>query len=457
MAVVQRKLARGKVVYWVTFQWQGEPVWKRIKGDKAEARRLDTLWRKQRKDGTYRDEAPSEFVKVGSWIDRFLEARVNRSAGTDRQQQRDHVLTRAWFTRLRVIDVTPLDIERVVKEIRADRKLGEKSIANLFSVLQGAFKRAVFEGIRSTNPCATLPPGTVKRGTSKKREPYARQEARRLMQAPHPELMRVFLLMAFYTGMRLGELAGRRFRDWGRAGTPLGALRVDTQYNDQPLKTDDEELVHPRYIPVHPELALALEQWWASGFELHLRRPPTDDDFILPTLAGEWHARNSLYTKFQAALERAKVPNRTVHATRHTFATVCRAGTGRHDVVERITHNAKGTQLDEYTHPEWEAMCEVISGTDYTLDRATGPLSFFGNGSGLSAKSAGHEVAENSGNSPGSVATQSPSKPLEKPVAAAVIDASQDTGDRGWLGRFGPPAAAADFTFLQSDLGGTAP
>lgn len=426
MAVVQRKLARGKIAYWVTFQWQGEPVWKRINGDKAEARRLDTLWRKQRKDGTYRDEKPSEFVKVGAWVERFIEARVNRSADSDRQQQRDHVLSRAWFAKLRVIDVTPLDIEQVVKEIRADKQIGEKSIANLFSVLQGAFKRAMFEGIRTTNPCASLPPGTVKRGTGKKREPYARQDARRLMQANHPELMRVFLTMAFYTGMRLGELAGRRWRDWGREGAPLTALRVDTQYNDQPLKTDDEERVHPRYIPVHTELAAALEHWWATGFELHLCRPPSLDDFIFPTLAGEWHARNSLYTKFQAALVRAGVANRTVHATRHTFATVCRAGTSRHDVVERITHNAKGSQLDEYTHPEWEAMCEVISGTDYSLDRSTGPLGFFTKQTGLPATSVEHELAANSENSPGSVATGTPAKQLGKPQSAKTFGASQD-------------------------------
>lgn len=55
MAVVTRKLARGRFSHWVTFEWKGKPVWKLIPGDKAEAKRLDTLWRKQRKEGTYRD------------------------------------------------------------------------------------------------------------------------------------------------------------------------------------------------------------------------------------------------------------------------------------------------------------------------------------------------------------------------------------------------------------------
>src|SRR3990167_6475793 len=180
MAVVTRKLARGRFSHWVTFEWKGKPVWKLIPGDKAEAKRLDTLWRKQRKEGTYRDD----------------------------------VLGREWFTELRVIDVQPPDIEKLIKAIRADGKLSEKSITNLFSVLQGGFKRAVFEQIRTSNPCASLPPGTVKRGTGTKREPYLRQEARALMAGAHSELMRLPLTMAFYTGMRLGELAGRRFRDW---------------------------------------------------------------------------------------------------------------------------------------------------------------------------------------------------------------------------------------------------
>jgi integrase len=474
MAVVPRKLANGKFAYWVTFQWKGEPVWKRIGFDKAEAKRLDALWRKQRKEGTYRDERPSEFIKVGAWFERYLEMRTNRSVETDRQQLTDHALSIAWFAELRVIDVQPPDIERLIQEIRKAGNIGEKSIVNLFSVLQSGFKRAIFEQIRSTNPCATLPRGTLRRGVGKKREPYLRQEARALMLTEHSELMRLFLTMAFYTGMRLGEIAGRRFRDW-LTHEPLTCLRVHTQYDDQPLKTDDEEMVRPRWIPVHRELEQALQAWWGSGFELHTLRQPTPDDFIFPTRSNQPHAKNSVWEKFQLVLAGSDgVPNRTIHSTRHTFATVCRAGTVRHDLVERITHNASGTTLDDYTHPEWEALCEVVMGTDYSLDRVSGPGGFAGDSPGHRPVVSQQELAVNHGKQQKDSPASGPQKARTKRGAAVNLDGSQDprrargrelgpvidsagrfdAADPGWFGPKPPPETEGDFGFLAPGLTG---
>jgi integrase len=417
-------------------------VWKRIDGDKAEARRLDSLWKKQRKEGTYRDDAPSQFIKCGPWFERYLEMRTNRAAETDRQQLTDHALSIGWFAELRVIDVQPHDIEKLIKEIRAAGAIGEKSIINLFAVLQGGFKRAVFEQIRQTNPCASLPPGTLRRGVGKKRTPYLRQEARVLMQTEHSELMRLFLSMAFYTGMRLGEIAGRRFRDW-LTNEPLTCLYVHTQYDDQPLKTDDEDMVRPRWIPVHPELEQALQRWWDVGFELHTRRRPAPEDFIFPTKSNTCHAKNSFWEKFQLVLAGSGgVPNRTIHSTRHTFATVCRAGTVRHELVERITHNASGTTLDDYTHPEWEALCEVVKGTDYSLDRVSGPGGFAGDRTGHRAVVSAQHSAESRGKQQKESRPGTPQKPLAKAGSGTGLGADQDPGAADdFAASFGPAMA----------------
>jgi hypothetical protein len=276
------------------------------------------------------------------------------------------------------------------------------------------------------------------------------------MLTEHSDLMRLFLIMAFYTGMRLGEIAGRRFRDW-LTHEPLTCLRVHTQYNDQPLKTDDEEMVRPRWIPVHPELEKALKAWWEGGFELHTRRPPTPDDFIFPTRDNECHGKNSVWQKFQLVLRGTSgVPNRTIHSTRHTFATVCRAGTVRHDLVERVTHNASGTTLDDYTHPEWEALCEVVSGTDYSLDRVSGPGGFAGDSPGHRPVVGQYDSAVNHEKQQ----KESPARSPRNTERSGVAHLGPDEGQGwGWWGPSAPPEAAGNFDFLRApgSLAGGAP
>ncbi len=457
MAVRSKPLADGGKVWWITFQWKGKPYWIRSGGDEREARREDARIAKERKAGTWRPDAAPAKTTVREWFARYLPTRVNRAADGDRQIVRDHVLGRDWFALLPLRDVTPFDVEKLVKEMRAEGKLSEKYLSNIHTVVRAGFKRSVFEGLRSDDPYAFLPLGTIRRGTSKARQPYSRAEARSVLEcAANPLPVRVWLALAFYTGMREGEICGRRWADWAREATPLGALQVHTQYNDQPLKTDDPDRARPRYVPVHPHLAALLQLWWAEGFELQFCRPPTPTDFIVPTAGLNCHSRSSAYRAFRRALDRAGVPNRSLHSTRHTFISVARAETNRHDLVERITHNAAGTTLDRYTHSEWEGLCEVILGTDYSRDRVTA-LSFFqGSDSRTRTPESRHEtpvILSNLLTAPGrTLGAETPGLPAKN----AIPGAGQDPGMSGWWGPSPPPATVGDFAHLNADLGGVA-
>lgn len=452
MAVRSKKLADGSLVWWITFQWKGKPYWIRSGADEREARRTDARIAKERNAGTWRPDAAPPKTTVREWFARYLPTRTNRAADGDRQIVRDHVLSREWFALLPLRDVRPFDVEKLVKEMRSEGKLSEKYISNIFTVVRAGFKRAVFEELRPDDPCASLPPGTIRRGTSKARQPYSRAEARTILECDkNPLPVRVWLAMAFYTGMREGEVCGRRWADWARTAQPLGALQVHTQYEDQPLKTDDPDKARPRYVPVHPHLAALLQLWWDEGFELQFCRKPTLEDFIVPTAGLRCHSRSSAYRAFRRALARAGVPNRSLHSTRHTFVSVARAETNRHDLVERITHNAAGTTLDRYTHSEWESLCEVIMGTDYSRDRSTA-LSFF---VGSDSRTRTLESrAEYSVNGAKALPAWEPSEATKTRGNAAKGVGPGAGQDPAWLGPQPPPSEAADFAWLQAEWGG---
>ncbi len=285
MAVVPRKTKDG-VVYRVAILHNGKQYWEAAGSDRREADRLDARRKREVANGQYvPPQARSDGTTIRSYAERFFDARTNRNAESERTQVERHALSLDWFGSLRMEDARPPHFLRLVKELRAKtreadggRLLSEKSIANVVGTLRTMFGEAHFNEVIVGNPCV-LPRKTLKR-RSKARAPYTGREVLALMSDKVDITRRVFVWLAFYTGMREGEICGRRWRDWNRDSRPLGALLCSSQYDDRPLKGDEEGGdARPRVVPVHPALAKVLNEWRTTGFEIVHGRRPDDDDF----------------------------------------------------------------------------------------------------------------------------------------------------------------------------------
>ena len=324
-------------------------------------------------------KARSGGITISGYAERFFAARTNRNAESEQNQVEIHALSLEWFAGLRMEDARPHHFLRLVKELRAKTKvvngqqrrvLGEKSIANILGTIRTLFGDAHFNEVIPSNPYV-LPRKTLKR-RSKPRAPYRGREVLALLSDRVDVTRRAFLWLAFFTGMREGEICGRRWHDWIQDSRPLGALLCTSQYDDQPLKGDEADSgdTRPRVIPVHPELAATLDWWWREGWELVYGRVPADDDFIFPTRAvpERNHSRSSAYKLWRKACEEAGVTNHSLHSTRHTFTTFARRGTPRTDAVEAITHNKRGEMVDYYNHWLWTPICEAMLALSYSAD-----------------------------------------------------------------------------------------
>lgn len=367
MAVVTRKRKSGKS-YYVTYEYDGKKIWEPAGTDVREAKRLNRRRLEELADGTYDPGArtASKSPTVREYAEGWLARRTNRTAEQDDGRMRRHVLSLEWFAGMRLGDLEPRHMIRLVQELQSrrheceDRPIGGAYAKNIYVVVRTMCRDARIAGHIKSDPCV-LPRGLlVNKG--KRRQPYSLEAVARLFAcaALHPSA-RVFAALLLLTGMREGEVCGRRWRDWDRAARPLGSLSVATQYDDQRLKTDKGEAgEHSRKVPVHPVLADVLSWWWESGFELVHRRKPTERDFIVPSEALSCHSQRTAYHLWRCALKKANVANLSLHSTRHTFISMCRRGGARPDVLEVVTHNAKGTIIDEYTHWEWEPLCEAV-------------------------------------------------------------------------------------------------
>lgn len=356
MAIVPRKRARSTVYFVVT-----KGHWERVGSDRREAERLDARRKREVKAGTYKPGGGTGKQTVRAYGEKWLDGRKVKAAATEAQLVRDYVLS-TDFAELRVEDVRPRHVLALIERLRVavpvsgrSPTLSGKTVANIVGVLKTMFRDAVIGEAAAANP-VVVPRGTLSRKGAR-RQSYELDAARAVLAGARRPEARVFAALALYTGMREGEVCGRRWRDLDGKCSPLASFTVATQYEDEPLKTD-----RPRRVPVHPELDAILVQWMHGGWELVYRRKPTADDFIVPPprTPDRCYTKSGAYQLWRQLLRETGVTNLSLHSTRHTFLTLARRGGAREEVIEQVTHNARGSMVDQYTHWDWAPLCEAV-------------------------------------------------------------------------------------------------
>lgn len=443
MAVVPRTLRSGRVVFWIAFyDALGEQQWERVGFVEREAEARDRLRQKQVADGTY-EKGLRPTMPFGEFLTDWLDKRTNRNAKEDRSQATRFLLTRKWLCKIKCEEMRPRHALQLVEELKATiseetkKVLSPKYVSNLYGLFATACRDARIAELMPYDPCV-LPKGKIRRKSKRNaRTNYEAEDVIALLSCPDDEA-RVFALLALLTGMREGEVCGRRWRDLDRHSMPLGCLAIESQYDDQPLKGDKDEAGEAaRKAPVHPLLDRLLAWWWSDGFRAVYGRQPTRDDWIVPRrVKGDTslpHTKSSGYKLWRRACDLSDVKNRSLHSTRHTFLTLTQRGGAQKVVIEKVTHNAAGDTVDQYTHWAWSPLCEAVMclklplGADLDSAYAAGKF-----GSSV-VEAPGIEVGANGGRSrllPAEPGTEPPSEPPKSPhrLAGAVSHcAGQET------------------------------
>lgn len=371
MAVRERKTKDG-ISYDVATYFNKKQYWEHAGKDKREAQRLDAKRKREIKDGTYSPRAPGSKATptVASFIERWGNARTNISADDDRRNLA-RFLKVPEFAAMHIDDVRARHVIGALNQLKGTVKL--KTLQNAYGTLRTMFRDARIEELTGVD-CCVLPRKFFDGDPVKERAPYSRTEAALLVaHGQIPEPLRVLNALCLLAGLRKGEACGRRWRDLDMAAEPLWALAVGDQYDGRVLKTK-----RPRAVPVHPELAAILKAWGETGFARLMGRKPEDDDFIVPlprtARHGDSHHTASTYYKaFVRACAAAKVRPRSLHSMRHTMITLARRGGARKDVLEKVTHNAKGDIVDRYTHLDWAPLCEAVAAIGSLFDAPPSP------------------------------------------------------------------------------------
>lgn len=242
----------------------------------------------------------------------------------------------------------------------------------IYGTLHTLFQRALISELIETNPCVL---GRHELGPNVDKDPqwrptaiYTREEIECLISSPLiPWDRRTFYGLESLAGLRHGETAGLRWRNYDATMKPLGQLNVARSYDHERTKSQ-----HSRPVPVHPTLAAMLAEWKLRGWSEMMGRAPGPDDLIMPSREGAMRSRHHSRNKLLDDLRRLGARHRRGHDFRRTFITLARVDGARADLLQMVTHGQKKDIINIYTSMPWASLCEEVA--KLKVYRRTGEL-----------------------------------------------------------------------------------
>jgi len=195
------------------------------------------------------------------WLDEYQGQKI-RSLESYRASRRYDLSNRFFPFSIANLDahkLKPGDVERWRDELRTAGyapKTANVSLDLMKLIFSWALRRDILAG---KNPVSDI----AKFETRGLDEHYTLEQVQRLLSFPS---VPISVVIALYTGMRRGEIAGLR---WGDIDFDARKIQVQRSYSG-PTKTG-----RPRIVPLHRELEEALRRWRPDC-------PPTEKGTIAP-------------------------------------------------------------------------------------------------------------------------------------------------------------------------------
>jgi integrase len=312
-----------------------------------------------------------EWVRL--WLTKRAEA--GHDWKKDRGRLAKHVLP--VLGDIALADITTAMLTDLVHNLRFKKKLANRTVRNIYSVLAAALRDAAFAGKITTSPCILderqLGPVIDKDPEWRDGALFTREEAEHMMADPRIPLdRRVVYALGLLAGLRPGEAAALRWRHYLER-KPLRELTVALSYSTSRSQTKRTKTEAVRHVPVHPELAKLLDAW-EQGWEQMMGAAPGPDDLIVPLppdvkrtkRTGErfrgWDYTGKKWREHDEPMLGWR--HRSVYDTKSTFITLAIEGGADPDIIrDRVTHTkAKRDAFTGYDRgPHWEATCREVA------------------------------------------------------------------------------------------------
>ncbi len=208
-----------------------------------------------------------------------------------------------YFGSFDIADIKPSDVKKWLYSID---DVGSKSKRHYLGVLSGIFQEAFFDEIIDKNPVKYI---RIPKYYSPAIKPFTADDVQNILDNIQNFNYRVYLAIAFYTGMRSGEIIGLKKEDINLDAGLIRVVRSRSRFGETTPKT--------RYSIREVPIIELLKPYLIEIMNSH------DKDYLFITQYKEPYRDTHVFTLryWKPLLKELGIEYRRPYNTRHTYAT----------------------------------------------------------------------------------------------------------------------------------------
>ncbi|MEI5994255.1 tyrosine-type recombinase/integrase [Candidatus Enterococcus mansonii] len=239
--------------------------------------------------------------------------------------------------------ITQEDIQTLVYQL-AQQQFASGTIRNVFNILKNALNVAVRQNYLYENPCKNI---ILPKTTTKKITALSLSDQRKIELLALQEKECSPIILALYSGMRIGEISGLKWEDIDLEKNIIHVRRTITRITNEHTTLKKTEVIagtpksnnSERIIPLATNL---------SNYLLE-KKKFSSNEYVISCNGGLTEPRTINY-RFKKITNKLGLSEIRFHTLRHTFATRClEQGVDIASLSQILGHHSTKLTLDTYT------------------------------------------------------------------------------------------------------------
>lgn len=300
---------------------------------------------------------PTTAVTVGEWMDVWIASYTAKVKSSTRsryaQDIRCHIKPELGDVCLQ--DLGLITVQRFLNRCKQEKGLSEKSLKNIYLVLNKAMTRAQKDGLIRTNPCADAEIPAYEE-PQKEMRPLKDKEVPLFLASIRGHPFEPLYYVALFTGMRESELIGLT---WDCVDFDAGTVHLYRQYKAVRDKSrtyafttlknkQDRTFTPPPSVMNVLRNCLAQQEQWKSRYGPSYRNP---ENFVFTNELGSHIPTFMVWRQFKKIVTAMGLPQIRFHDLRHTYATLAlQNGVDIKTVSNNLGHSTVAFTMDKYAH-----------------------------------------------------------------------------------------------------------